>query len=242
MQSSNLLDSMKPLKSIYTEAAVASVRITEDSKDSVWKLSQIPSVLSVMTANVILMKTSFLLKHASHRRINLSAVAEVFAFVGNVYVTKPSLEECMASTVRRMISPVPISMGMCVLGMGSVKVADASALMAGKGIGVSVRQPLHSTVSTPRAKFAAGEAPVCVVDVSAPIQEALAAFVSTAQPAISPAVKTGIVCSAFTLTICLRLSLISVKPPVLSWNSSAWTKHQSVYLAQAICEYFSSYS
>jgi hypothetical protein len=81
---------MKPLKSTYTEAAVASVRTTEDSKDSVRKLPQTPSVHSVMTADVILMKTSFLLKLASHRRINLSAVAEVFASVGNVYVTKPS--------------------------------------------------------------------------------------------------------------------------------------------------------
>lgn len=148
----------------------------------------------------------------------------------------------MASTVRRMTSPVPISMGMCVLGMGSVKVADASALVAGKEIGVSAHQPQHSTVSTPRAKFAAGEAPACVAGVSVLIPEALAVSVSTAQPAISPAVKTGIVCNAFTLTICLRLSLISVNPPVLSWNSIAWTKHQNVYLAQAICEYFSSYS
>lgn len=233
---------MKPLKSTYTEAAVASVRTTEDSKDSVRKLLQIPSVHSVMTANVILMKTSFLPKLASHRRTNLSAVAEVFVSVGNVYVTKPSLEECMASTVRRMTSLVPISMEMCVLDMGNVKVADASALTAGKGIGVSVHQPQHSTVSTPRAKFAAGEAPAFVAGVSAQILEASAASVSTAQPAISPAAKTGIVYSAFTLTICLKLFLISVKPPVLSWNSILWPKHQSVYLAQAICEYFSSYS
>lgn len=73
--------------------------------------------------------------------------------------------------------------------------ADASALMAGKGIGVSVHQPQHSTVSTPRAKFAVGEAPVCAAGVSAPIPEALAASVNTAQPAISPAVKTGMILS-----------------------------------------------
>lgn len=37
---------------------------------------------------------------------------------------------------------------------------------------------------------------------------------------------TGIVCNAFTLTICLKLYLIGVKPHVLSWNSILWTKHQ----------------
>lgn len=37
---------------------------------------------------------------------------------------------------------------------------------------------------------------------------------------------TGAVCSVSTLTICLRLYLINVKPPVLSWNSIVWTKHQ----------------
>ena len=37
---------------------------------------------------------------------------------------------------------------------------------------------------------------------------------------------TGAVCSVSTLTICLRLYLINVKPPVLSWNSIAWTKLQ----------------
>lgn len=79
--------------------------------------------------------------------------------------------------------------------MGSAKVADASALTAGKGIGVSVHQPQHSTVSTPRAKFAAGEAPAFVAGVSARILEASAASVSTAQPAISPAVKTGMILS-----------------------------------------------
>lgn len=132
---------MKPLKSTYTEAAAASVRIAESAKDSVPKLPWIPSVHSVMTANVILMKTSFLLKLASCRRINLSVVVEEFVSVGNVYVTKPSLEEYMADTVKRMTFLVHITMEMCVLGVGSVKVADASALMAGKEIGASVRQP-----------------------------------------------------------------------------------------------------
>lgn len=37
---------------------------------------------------------------------------------------------------------------------------------------------------------------------------------------------TGAVCSVSTLTICLRLYLINVKPPVLSWNSIVWTKRQ----------------
>lgn len=73
--------------------------------------------------------------------------------------------------------------------------ADASALVAGKEIGVSAHQPQHSTVSTPRAKFAAGEAPACVAGVSVLIPEALAVSVSTAQPAISPAVKTGMILS-----------------------------------------------
>ncbi|EGW04269.1 Integrin beta-8 [Cricetulus griseus] len=39
-------------------------------------------------------------------------------------------------------------------------------------------------------------------------------------------VCAGTVCSAFTLTICLRLYSISVKPPVLSWSSIMWIKHQ----------------
>lgn len=37
---------------------------------------------------------------------------------------------------------------------------------------------------------------------------------------------TGIVCNAFTLTICLKLYLISVKPHVLSRNSIMRTKCQ----------------
>lgn len=49
-------------------------------------------------------------------------------------------------------------------------------------------------MSTPRAKFAAEEAPVCVAGVSALIPGALAASASTAQPAICPAVKTGMFC------------------------------------------------
>lgn len=208
---------MKPRKSTYTDTAAATVRIVEATRDSVQKLPWTPSVRSVMTAHVSLTKTSFLLSLASHRRTNLPAVAEAFVSVENVYVTKPSLEECTANTVKRMTLLVHITTGMCVLGTGTVKAADASALVAGKGIGVSVHQRQHSAVSTPRARSAVEEAPVCVAGVSARTPGALAGSVSTAQPAPYPAAKTGIVCSAFTLTICPRLSLISVKPPVLSW-------------------------
>lgn len=132
---------MKPRKSTYAEAATASVRTAEGTKDSVQKQPWIPSVPSAMTANVFLTKTSFLLKLASCRRINLSVVAEEFVSVENVYVTKPSLGVYTADTVRRMTFLVHITMEMCVLAMGNVKVANASALLAGKEIGASVPQP-----------------------------------------------------------------------------------------------------
>ncbi|MEJ1283894.1 hypothetical protein NN561_014871 [Cricetulus griseus] len=48
-------------------------------------------------------------------------------------------------------------------------------------------------------------------------------------------VCAGTVCSAFTLTICLRLYSISVKPPVLSWSSIMWIKHQDKLILQSVC-------
>lgn len=165
--------------------------------------------------NVILTRTSLHPRLASPERISLSAVAEVFVSVGSVYVIKLSLEKCMENTVKRMIFLARISMEVCVLGMESVKGADASASVAGKGIGASVLRHRPSAVSIPKVRCAAEEARVCVARVSALTPGASAAFVSTALPVIQPAVKTGIVCSAFTLTICLKLYLISVKPPVL---------------------------
>ena len=68
-----------------------------------------------MRINVILMRIHFLLKVASHTRINLFAAVEEFAFVGNVYVTKLSLEKCMENTVKRMTFLVHIIMEICVL-------------------------------------------------------------------------------------------------------------------------------
>lgn len=115
MQSLNLLVSMKAQQSTYTKAATASVRTAKGTKDGVLKPPWILSVHSVMTAHVTLMKTSFPLKLASCRRINLSVVAGESVSVGNVYVTKPSLEECMADTVKRTTFPVHITMETCVL-------------------------------------------------------------------------------------------------------------------------------
>lgn len=179
------------------------------------------------------MKISFLLRVASHTRINLFAVVEEFVFVGNVHVTKLSLEKCMENTVKRMTFLVHITMEICVLGMESVKQADANASVAGREIGASALQQQPSTVSIQRAKCAVEEARVCVEGVSAPIPGASAASVNTAPPVIRPARKTGIVCNAFTLTICLRLYLISAKPHVLSWNNSIMsTKLQNVSPAQ----------
>ncbi|KAK2096223.1 hypothetical protein P7K49_025257 [Saguinus oedipus] len=112
-------------------------------------------------------------------------------------------------------------MEICVLGMESVKQADANASVAGKEIGASALQHQPSTVSIHRAKCAAEEARVCVEGVSAPIPGASAASVNTAPPVMRPARKTGIVCNALTLTICLRLYLISAKPHVLSRNNNS---------------------
>lgn len=55
MQLLNLLVSMKALQSTYTKAATASVRIAKCAKDGVLKPPWIPSVHSVMIADVILM-------------------------------------------------------------------------------------------------------------------------------------------------------------------------------------------
>lgn len=225
---------MKPLKFIYTKTAAVSVRTAADLKESVlMKLFWIPSVSSVMSINVILMKINFLLRVASHTRINLFAVVEEFVFVGNVCVTELSLGKYMENTVKRMTFLVRIITEICVLGMESVKRADAGASVAGKGIGASARPHPPSTVSTPRAKCAVAEARVSAAGVSAPIPGASAASVNTAPRVTQPATKTGIVCNVFTLTICLKLYLIDVKPHVLSWNSIMWTRRQNVSLAQA---------
>lgn len=106
---------MRALQSTYTEAAAASVRTARGAEDGVPRQPWIPSVHSVMTADVVRTKTSFLLKRASCRRTNLSVVAEESVSVGNVYVTKPSLEECMADTVKRTTFPVHITMETYVL-------------------------------------------------------------------------------------------------------------------------------
>lgn len=106
---------MRALQSTYTEAAAASVRTASGAEDSVPRQPWIPSVHSVMTADVVWTKTSFLLKRASYRRANLSVVVGESVSVGNVYVTKPSLEECMADTVKRTTFPVHITMETCVL-------------------------------------------------------------------------------------------------------------------------------
>ena len=76
-------------------------------------------------------------------------------------------------------------------GMESVKRADASASVAGKGIGASARQHQPSTVSIQRAKCVVEEVHVYVAGVSAPILGALAASVNTAPRVTQPAVKTG---------------------------------------------------
>lgn len=180
------------------------------------------------------MKISFLLRVASHIKINLFAVAEEFVFVGNVYVTKLSLGKCMENIVKRMTFLVHITMEICVLGMESVKRADASASVAGKEIGASAHQHQPSTVSIQRAKCVVEEAHVYVASVSALIPGASAASVNTAPRVTQPAAKTGIVCNVFTLIIYLKLYLIIVKLHVLSQNSIIWTKHQNVSLAQAI--------
>lgn len=225
---------MKPLKFTYTGAAVVSVRTTEDLKESVrMKLSWTPSVCNVTRVDAILMKIHFRPRVAGYTRTNLFAVVEESVFVGNVYVTKLSLEKCMENTVKRMIFLVHITMEICVLGMESVKQADASASADGKGIDASAPQHHPSTVSIQKARCAAAEARVCVAGVSAQIPGASAASVSTVPLVTQPAVKTGIVCNAFTLTICLKLYLISAKPHVLSWTSIMGIKHQNVYLAQA---------
>lgn len=192
-----------------------------------------PSASSVMRINVILMRIHFLLKVASHTRINLFAAVEEFAFVGNVYVTKLSLEKCMENTVKRMTFLVHIIMEICVLGMESVRRADASASGAGKGIAASAHLHLPSSVSVQRAKCVVGEAHVYVAGVSALIPGASAVSVNIVPHVTQAAVKTGIVCNAFTLTICLKLYLIGVKLHVLSKNSIMWTKHQNASLVQA---------
>lgn len=153
--------------------------------------------------------------------------------MGNVCVTELSLEKYMENTVKRMTFLVHITMEICVLGMESVKRADAAASVAGKGTGASARPHQPSTVSIQRAKCAAEEARVSVAGVSAQIPGALAASVNTAPRVTQPATKTGIVCNVFTLTICLKLYLIDVKPHVHSWNSIMRTKYQNVSLAQA---------
>lgn len=180
------------------------------------------------------MKINFLLRVASYTRINLFAVVEEFVFVGNVYVTKLSLEKCMENTVKRMTSLVHITMEIYALGMESAKQADASASVAGKGIAASAHQHQPSTVSIRRAKCVVEEVRVYVAGVNARIPGASAASVNTVPRVTQPAVKTGIVCNAFTLTTYLKLYLIVVKPHVLSWNSIIWIKHQNVSLAQAI--------
>lgn len=76
-------------------------------------------------------------------------------------------------------------------GMESVKLANADASVAGMGISASARQRPLSTVSTPRARCAAGEARVCAADASAPTPGASAASANTAPPATQPAVTTG---------------------------------------------------
>lgn len=179
------------------------------------------------------MKISFLLRTASHIRISLFAVVEESVFVGNVYVIKLSLEKCTENTVKRMTFLVHITMEICVLGMESVKQAGASASLTGKGIGASAHQHQPSTVSIQRAKCVVEEAHVYVAGVSARIPGALAASVNIVPRVTQPALKTGIVYNAFTLTTRLKLYWISVKPHVLSWNSIIWTKHQNVSLAQA---------
>lgn len=75
--------------------------------------------------------------------------------------------------------------------MESVKQADASASVAGKGTGASAQQQHPSSVSIQRAKCVAEEARVYVAGVSALIPGALAVSVNTAPHARQPAVKTG---------------------------------------------------
>lgn len=140
----------------------------------------------------------------------------------------------MGNSVKKTTFLARITMEICVLGMESVKQADAYASVAGKGIGASAHQHQPSTVSIQKAKCAAEEARVCVAGVNAPTPGASAASVNTAPPVIQPATKTGIVCNASTLTICRKLYLISVKLRVLTRDSILWTKHQNVSLAQAI--------
>lgn len=115
------------------------------------------------------MKINFLLRVASHTRINLFAAVEEFVFAGNVCVTKLSLEKYMENTVKRMTFLVHITMEICVLGTESVKQADASASVAGKAIGASAHQHRPSTVSIQRARCVVEEAHVYVAGVSAPI-------------------------------------------------------------------------
>lgn len=192
---------MKPPEFISTETAAVGVMTAEALKESVWmKHSQIPGVSSVMKINVTFMKINFPLKAASHTRINPFAAVEESAFAGNVYVTKLNLEKCTENTVKKMTFPVPITMEICVLGMGSVKPESAGASVAGKEIGASVHQRQPSTVSTPRARCAAEEGRASVAVVSAPIPEASGGSVSTAPRVPRPAVRTGIACNAFTLT------------------------------------------
>lgn len=138
----------------------------------------------------------------------------------------------MENTVKRMTFLVHITMESCVLGMESAKWADASASAAGKETGASAHQHQPSTASTQRAKCAVEEAHVYAAGASARIPGASAASVNTAPRVPQPAMKTGIVCNAFTPTTCLKQYLIGVNPHVLSWNI-IWTKHQSASLAQA---------
>lgn len=186
-----------------------------------------------MKINATLTKIKFLLKAASHTRISLFVAVEESVFVGNVYVTRLNLEKCMENTVKKMTFLVPITMEISVLGTESVKQAGASASVAGKGTAASVHQRRFSSVSTQRAKCAAEEGHVCAAVVSALTPGASGVSVSTAPRAPQPAVRTGIACNAFTLTIFLRLYLISVKLHVLLWSSITWTKHQNASPAQA---------
>lgn len=75
--------------------------------------------------------------------------------------------------------------------MESVKQADASASVAGKGIGASARQHQSRTVSIQRAKCVVEEVHVYVAGVNARIPGASAASVNTAPRVTQPAVKTG---------------------------------------------------
>lgn len=95
-------------------------------------------------------------------------------------------------TLHKVGGPNNLGPGVSLLqGTESVKRADASASVAGKGIGASAHQHQPSTVSTQRAKYVVEEAHVYVASVSAPIPRASAASVNTAPHVTQPAMKTG---------------------------------------------------